>query len=62
MLKNIETISANHKKVFLIVEESYKTKEITKYVATVKSIPGAATYGLIHHVKGCMVYFTTDIV
>ena len=61
MLKNIETISANRKKIFLIVGESYKTKEITKYVTTVKSIPGATTYRLIHYVKGCMVYFTTDI-
>ena len=32
-------------------------KRITKYVRTVKSIPGATTDGMIYHVKGCMVGF-----
>ena len=37
-------------------------KKSTKYVATVKSIPGATTEGISHHVKGCMVDFAPDIV
>ena len=32
-------------------------KKSTKYVTKVKSIPGATTEGMIHHVKGCMVGF-----
>ena len=37
-------------------------KKSTKYVTTVKSIPGATTEGMSHHVKGCMVDFAPDIV
>ena len=37
--------------------EPYKMKKSTKYVTTVKSIPGATTEGMSHHVKGCMVDF-----
>ena len=37
-------------------------KKSTKYVTKVKSIPGATTEGMIHHVKGCMVGFAPDIV
>ena len=37
-------------------------KKSTKNVTTVKSIPGATTEEMIHHVKGCMVYFVADIV
>ena len=37
-------------------------KKSTKHVTTVKSIPGATTEGMIHHVKGCMVDFVSDIV
>ena len=36
-------------------------KKSTKYVTTVKSIPGATTEGMSHHVKGCMVDFAPDI-
>ena len=35
-------------------------KKSTKYITTVKSIPGATTLGMIHHVKGCMVDFAHD--
>ena len=42
--------------------EPYKMKKSTKYVTTVKSIPGATTEGMSHHVKGCMVDFAPDIV
>ena len=42
--------------------EPYKMKKSTKHVTTVKSIPGATTEGMIHHVKGCMVDFAPDIV
>ena len=45
-------MSANYKKII-----NYKMKRITKYVRTVKSIPGAITDGMIYHVKGCMVGF-----
>ena len=41
--------------------EPYKMKKSTKYVTTVKSIPGATTEGMSHHVKGCMVDFASDI-
>ena len=34
----------------------------TKYITTVKSIPGATTLGMIHHVKGCMIDLAPDIV
>ena len=37
-------------------------KRSTKYVTAVKSIPGATTEGMIHHVKGCIVDFAPDIV
>ena len=37
-------------------------KKVTKYVRTVKLIPGATTEGMIHHVKGCMVDIAPDIV
>ena len=37
-------------------------KNSTKYVTRVKSISGATTEGMIHHVKGCMVGFAPDIV
>ena len=37
-------------------------KKSTKYVTTVKLIPGATTEGMIYHVKGCMVDFAPDIV
>ena len=37
-------------------------KKSTKCVITVKSISGATTEGMIHHVKGCMVGFAPDIV
>ena len=37
-------------------------KKRTNYVTTAKSIPGATTEGMIHHVKGCMVDFVADIV
>ena len=40
----------------------YKMKKSTKYVTTVKSIPGATTEGMSHHVKGCMVDFAPDVV
>ena len=42
--------------------EPYKMKKSTKYFTTVKSIPGATTEGMGHHVKGCMIYFAPDIV
>ena len=42
--------------------EPYKMKKSTKYVATVKWIPGATTEGMSHHVKGCMVNFAPGIV
>ena len=42
--------------------EPYKMKKSTKYVTTVKSIPGATTEGMSHHVKRCMVDFAPDIV
>ena len=42
--------------------EPYKMKKNTKYVTTVKSIPGAATEGMNHHVKGFMVDFAPNIV
>ena len=42
--------------------EPYKMKKSTKYIATVKLIPGAITKGMIHHVKGCRVDFAPDIV
>ena len=42
--------------------ESYEMKKSTKYVTMVKSIPGATTEGMSHHVKGCMVDFAPDIV
>ena len=42
--------------------EPYKTIKSTKNVITFKSIPGATTEGMIHHVKGCMVNFAPDIV
>ena len=37
-------------------------KKRTKYVATVKSVPGPTTEGMINHVKGCVLDFTPDIV
>ena len=42
--------------------EPYKTIKSTKHVITFKSIPGATTEGMIHHVKGCMVDFAPDVV
>ena len=39
-----------------------KSKEPTKYVTMVKSIPGATTVRMIYNVKGCMVDFAPDIV
>ena len=41
--------------------EPYKMRKSTKYVTTVKSIPGATTAAVSHHVKGCMVDFAPDI-
>ena len=41
--------------------EPYKMKKSTKYVTTVKSIPGATTEGMSHYVKGCLVDFAPDI-
>ena len=41
--------------------EPYKMKKSTKYVTTVKLIPGATIEGMIHHVKSCRVDFAPDI-
>ena len=41
--------------------EPYKMKKSTKQITTVKSIPGATTEEMIHHVKDCMVDFPPDI-
>ena len=40
----------------------YKTKKSTKFVTTIKMIPGATTEGMIHHVEDCMADFSPDIV
>ena len=37
-------------------------KKSTKYVTTVKSIPGATTEGMSDHVKVCIIDFAPDIV
>ena len=42
--------------------EPYKMKRNTKYITKVKSIPGATTEGMSHHVKVCMYDFVSDIV
>ena len=69
MLKITSQQSQQITKKLLIVGDSivkniepYKMKKSTKYVTTVKSIPGATTEGMSHHVKGCMVDFAPDIV
>ena len=69
MLKTTSQQSQQITKRLLIVGDSivkniepYKMKKSTKYVTTVKSIPGATTEGMSHHVKGCMVDFAPDIV
>ena len=36
-------------------------KKSSKYVTAIKSISGATTEAMIHHVKGCMVDFASDI-
>ena len=64
MIKKISQQSQQITKILLIVGdcivryiEPYKMKRNTKYVTKVKSIPGATTEGMSHHVKVCIVYF-----
>ena len=44
------------------IVKNNKTKKSTKFVTTIKMIPGSTTEGMIHHVEGCMVDFSPDIV
>ena len=67
--ENIVITSEMLTKRLLIVGDSivgnidpYKMKKSSKYVTAVKSISGATTEAMIHHVKGCMVDFASDIV
>ena len=66
MQKKTSQQSQQITKRLLIVGDSIvlkkKWKKSTKYITTVKSIPGATTEGMNHHVKGCMVNFAPDIV
>ena len=66
MQKKTSQQSQQITKRLLIVGDSIvlkkKRKKSTKYITTVKSIPGATTEGMNHHVKGCMVNFAPDIV
>ena len=34
--------------------EGWRLNKLMKYQVSFKSIPGAATKGVVHHVKGCL--------